>query len=195
VVVEGLGVGADHDPQRAEQGDDQKRGGDQLGRVVHRDAGQRDRDRQQAGADQQRAEDAADRQPQVHLPGVDGGRQDVVDVAVGARLEDRAGVVGVGGLRHRHRDQPGDDELAVRKALDLADPRGEREAEDEDEERRGDHGRERRLRPELQNPQHLSGRQPQEAAPRLRPGRRLRVVGGAHSGAPSRSSARATVRR
>src|SRR5215218_2935097 len=54
-------------------------------------------------------------------------------IAVAAGLKDRAGVVRVGGLGHRHRDQARDDEFPVGEALDLVDPSAKREAEDEDE--------------------------------------------------------------
>ena len=111
------------------------------------------------------AEGAADQVAEVDLPVVDRGGEDVVDVAVGAALEDGARVVGVGGLGHRHRDQAGDDELVVVEAVDLLDPAAEAEAEDDDEEQGGDDRRERRLGPEAQDAVALAAREPEEALP------------------------------
>ncbi len=121
--------------------------------------------RGERAADEQGAEGAADQVAEVHLPGVHRGGEDVVDEAVAAALVDRAGVVGVGGLGHRHRDQAGDDEDLVVEALDLVDAAAEREAEDDDEEQGGDDRRQRRLGPELEDAVALAAAEPVEAAP------------------------------
>jgi hypothetical protein len=128
-------------------------------------AGDRDRERGQADADDQGPEGAADQVADVDLPVVDRGGEDVVDVAVGAALEDRRRVVGVCGLGHRHRDQAGNDELVVVEAVDLLDPAAKAEAEDDDEEQGGDDRRERRLGPEAQDAVALAAREPEEALP------------------------------
>ena len=60
---------------------------------------------------------------EVDLPGAHRRGEHVVEVAVEARLEDRGRVVGVRGLDHRHRHQPGHDEDLVGDAVDLADAR------------------------------------------------------------------------
>ena len=72
---------------------------------------------------------------------------------------------GVGGLRHRHRDQAGDDELVVVEALHLLDPPAQGKPEDDDEEQGGDHRRERRLGPEAQHAVALAAGEPEKALP------------------------------
>ena len=129
-------------------------------RLLDRGAGDRDGEGGERAADDQGAEGAADQEAEVHLPGVHRRGEDVVDEAVAAGLVDRARVVRVGGLRHRHRDQAGDDEDLVVEAVDLADAAAEREAEDDDEEQRGDDRRQRRLRPQLEHAVALAAAEP-----------------------------------
>ncbi len=156
VVVEALGVDPDDDAERREENDEQQRRDDQVDRTLDRDAGERQGDDDQRDPDRQRAEDAAEHVAEVHPPRLHRRGEDVVDVAVVAGLQQRRGVVREGGLGHRHRDQAGDDEDVVVEAVDLLDAIAEREAEDEDEERRGDDRREDRLRPQARHPPALA---------------------------------------
>ena len=165
VWIEGLGVDPDDRAEGAEAADEKEDRDEQQGGVLDRGAGDREGEGGEPDADDQRPEGAADQIADVHLPVMDRGGEHVVDEAVVPALEDRRGVVRVGGLGHRHRDQAGDDELLVLVALDHADPAAEREAEDDDEEQRADHRRERGLGPEAQDAVALTPREPEESLP------------------------------
>ena len=160
VVVERLGVDPDDHPERAEQDERDRHRERQHERLVDRHPGHGQGERGQRGRDEQGADRPAERQAEVDLPVAHRGRQHVIQVPVEARLEDRAGVVRVRRLDHGHREQAGDDEHVVVHAVDLLDAPAQRQPEDDDEQERGDDGRDDRLRPQLGDAQHLAGRQP-----------------------------------
>ena len=164
VVVEGLGVDADDHAEGREQHQRERHRQDQHPGLVDGHVDDDQREHEQGHADGQRAHRAAERQAQVDLPGAHGRREDVVQVAVEPGLEHRRGVVRVGGLDHRHRDQPGHDEHVVGEAVDLLDAPAQRQPEHEDEQERRDHRRDDGLRPQLEHPQDLAAREPEERA-------------------------------
>jgi hypothetical protein len=117
----GLCVDADDHAEGAEEHEQQEQGEREHERVLDGDAGDGRRDREQAGADQQRAHGAADVEREIDLPAAHRRRQDIVEVAIEAGLEDGRRVVGVRRLRHAHRDQARHDEHLVGHPGDLLD--------------------------------------------------------------------------
>ncbi len=180
-----LRVDADDHAERGEQHEREDDGEREDRGLVHRHRGDREREGDERDGDQERSDRAAEGEAEVDLPRLHRRGEHVVDVAVEAGLEDRRGVVRVGRLDHRHRDEAGDDVGLVVDPVDLLDRVAEGEAEDEDEEEGRDDRRGDRLRPQLQDPVDLAGGQRDEAAVAFEeagPGGGGRVVAGRRGG-------------